>query len=91
LGVLLAVSATLVIAPMTHLVSESGPKTLHPCYKHILKQFEPLKNDPYAPFPAYTDMAQIGCKTGHFVSAKHSYVWHTQWVGSGQFFSTKLS
>ena len=34
-SVLLAVSATTVIALMTHLVSESGPKTLHPSFKHI--------------------------------------------------------
>ena len=41
-GVLLAVSATPVVAPMIHLVLESGPKTLHPSSKHIYKQFDIL-------------------------------------------------
>ena len=35
LGVLLAVSTTPDNSPMTHLMSESGPETLHPCFKHV--------------------------------------------------------
>ena len=35
LGVLLAVSTTHDNSPMTHLMSESGPETLHPCFKHV--------------------------------------------------------
>jgi hypothetical protein len=30
-------------------------------------------------------------KMGHFVSVENFNVWRTHWVGSGQFFSTKLS
>jgi len=34
---------------------------------------------------------KIACKMGHFVSVKHFHVWGTQRVGSGHFFSMKLS
>jgi hypothetical protein len=91
LGVLLAVSATPVVAPMTHLVSESGPKTLHPSFKQIYKQFDILKMIHMHVLCLLKNGLKKACKMGNFVSVKHFHVWGTQRVGSGQFFSTKLS
>ena len=84
-------SATPVVAPMTHLVSESGPETLHPSSKHIYKQYDILKMIHMHLLWLLKNRLKIACKMGHFVSVKRFNVWGKQRVGSGQFFQTKLS
>ena len=84
-------SATPVVAPMTHLVSESGPETLHPYSKHIYKQFDILEMIHMHVLWLLKNGLKIACKSGHFVSVKRFNVWGKQQVGSGQFFPTKLS
>ena len=77
-GVLLAVSATPVVAPITHLVLESGPKTLHRYFKHIYKQFDILEMIHMHVLWLLKNGLKIACKMGHFVSVKCFNVWGTQ-------------
>ena len=67
--------ATPVVAPMTHLVSESGPKTLHPSSKHIYKQFDILKMIHMHMHWLLKNGLKIACKLGHFVSVELFNVW----------------
>jgi len=85
------VSATPEVALMTHLVLESGLKTLHSSSKHIYTQFDILKMILMLVLWLLKNGLKIECKMSHFVSVKHIHVWGTQRVGSGHFFSAKLS
>ena len=71
MGILLAVSATPVVAPTTHLVSESGPKTLYSSSKHVYMQFDILKMIHMHVLWLLKNGLKIACKTGHFVSMEH--------------------
>jgi hypothetical protein len=54
-----------------HLALESCPKTLHTHFNNLLKHFYILEM-PHIYALAFANMAEIACKTGHFVSAKKS-------------------
>jgi hypothetical protein len=71
---------------MTHLAPGSGPKTLHPSFKHIYKQFDILKMIHMHVLWLLENGLKKACKMGHFVSVKHFHAWGTQRVGSGHFF-----
>ena len=71
LSVLLAVSTIpVVIAPMTHLVSESGPETLHSYSKHIYKQFDILEMIHMHVLWLLKNGLKTACKMELFVSAE---------------------
>ncbi len=60
-------------------------------FQLCIKTFFHTWNAPSVCALMFAKMAEIACKTRHFVSAKQFNVWHTQQVGSAQFFSKKLS
>jgi hypothetical protein len=70
---------------MIRLVSESGPKTLHPSFKHM--SFDMLKMICKHVLWLLKKWVKTACKTGHFFSAEHfDVLWRIHLVSSGQFF-----
>ena len=62
-------------APTMHLVFKPCPETSHTYFNYVLKLFLQTCNDPYVCALAFAKMAEIACKTRHFVSAKQFYVY----------------
>jgi hypothetical protein len=81
----------MLIASMTYLMSKSGPKTLQTSFKLIYKQFDILKMIHMHVLWLLKNGVKTACKMELFGSAEQFNVWCTQWAGSDQFFSVKLS